>query len=157
MLSDHEKVTSVLWAYRRVLMETKRARFIAVKVPPTQSKHFQNCVQFFDSAEEFGVSVPVLMKIVLDNFSPWWCQKVFKRTYPTVTLSVSEKSRNRALKNFPKTFIASKPDELTDFYVEQLRGYGEAIVVGLVANGMCGEDDGVKEMVLSKLREVRVK
>lgn len=157
MLSDHEKVTSVLWAYRRVLIETKRAQFIQVKIPPTGGKHFQNCVQFADSAEEFGVSVPALMKICLDNFSPWWCMKLFKRNYPTVTLAVSEKTRNRALKNFPRTMVNAKPDEMVGFYVEQLRGYGETIARGLIVNGMCGDDPAMQERVLIKLAEERVK
>ena len=157
MLTDHEKVTGVLWAYRRVLIETKRAPFIQVHVPPTTSKHFQNCVQFADSAEEFGVSAPMLMKMVLDNFSPWWCQMVFKRNYATVTLAVSEKTRNRALKQFPKTMTKAQPDEVVEFYVKQLCGFGESIATGLVLNGICGDDNSINGMVLNRLKEERMK
>ena len=157
MLSDHEKVISVLWAYRKVLIDTKQATFVSAKVPLTSSKHFKNCVQFANSAEEFGVSVTALMKICLDNFSPWWCQKVFKKNYPPVTLAIAEKCRNRALKNFPKTMVNAQPDEVVGFYVEQLRGYGESIARGLIVNGMCGDDPILQEQVLNKLAEERVK
>lgn len=157
MLSDLEKITSVLWAYRRILIGIGKAQYIAVKVPPTASKHFQNCVQFFDSAEEFGVSVPVLMMACLDSFAPWWCQKIFKRNYPPVNMAVSETTRNRALKNFPRTMATARLDELVGFYVEQLRGYGLSVARGLVQNGICGDDPVMRGRVLKRLQEGSVK
>jgi hypothetical protein len=158
MLSEHEKVTSVLHAYRSILVDTKRSsEFIQVKKPEIDSKYYDTCVQFYDSAEEFGVSVPSLMMTCLDNYSPWWCMKTLKRNYPTIHLAISEKTRNQALKNFPRKAESNKPDQVAEFYAQQLKGYGEAIATGLILNGMCGDDTFVKGLVLNKLREARMK
>jgi hypothetical protein len=47
MLSDHAKVTSVVLAYRKVVIEVKRASsFLFVKAPPENSKTYSNCVKF---------------------------------------------------------------------------------------------------------------
>jgi len=156
MLSDNNKVSSVVIAYRSVAIETARAApFLSVKLPPLESKTYANCVQFYDSAEEFGVSVHALMLICLDSYSPWWCMKVFKRKYPSLQLTVSEKTRNRALKNFPKVIVNSQQDELAQFYVSQLKNYNHMVAEGLVRNGLCGEDADMQALVLRKLSEER--
>jgi hypothetical protein len=83
--------------------------------------------------------------------------KIFKRNYPTITLAVSEKTRNRALKNFPKTMMNDKQDGLAQFYADQLKEYDLNIATGLVLNGMCGDDKIMQEMVLDKLKKERAR
>jgi hypothetical protein len=101
------------------------------------------------------VSVPALMLICVDSYSPWWCMKVFKRNYPSFTLAISEKTRNRALLNFPKIVVNNKQDELAQFYADQLQVYDWDISAGLVLNGMCGEDKIIQGLVLNKLKKER--
>ena len=81
--------------------------------------------------------------------------KIFKRNYPSIYMAVSDKSRNHAMKQYPQTLASAKPDELAEFYAEQLRGFSEKIATGLVRNGLCGQDETIAGMVLDKLQEAR--
>ena len=155
MLSEHEKVASVLWAYRTVLRETKKVEYVMVKVPEVESNLYVNCIKFYDGAQLCGVTTSALMLASLDNFSPWWCQRVFKRTYPSIYLAVSDKNRSMAMKQFPITKENVRPDELAQYYVNQLRTYPKHISTGFVQNGMCGDDPIIQGMVLQKLQEAR--
>ena len=152
MTSQTAKVNFVIFAYCQIVKQVYK-KFTVAKAP-MEGKHFENCIRFFDAAQENGATLQSLMLACIDHFPPYWCQKVFKRVYPSITILVSEKSRNRGLKNFPKMMEATEPDAIAYFYAMQLKSYGNDIVEGLLRNGFV-EGEKIQERVREILAKER--
>ena len=139
MITDDNKIRAVLGAYIQLVRQLY-GKFTNAAVP-LKGKHRENCLSFYELAISSGASLSALMIACLDYYPPWWCKKIFNREYPNVMILVSEKSRNRGIKNFPKTLAADAPDAVAQFYADQLKNYGEKIVSGLLINGFLPSED----------------
>ena len=148
--SDINKVKAVHAAYYRVILNLFKA--FARPKPSLQGKHFDNCVAFIDSAMQFNASIESLMLACLGSFPPYWCMKTIKRQYPTVQMLVSEKSRNRGLKSFPRK-LTNKADVLPELYANQLKGLTRKEAEGLLNDGFLGGDVGLRDQVWKILEE----
>lgn len=151
LTTDENKVRAVSAAYIRVIKQV----FNQFTKPPIPSngKHFDNCLRFFESAQEFGASLESLMLACLEHFPPYWCQKIFKRKFPNVMILVSEKSRNRGLKDFPRRAAQDKPDKLPQLYANQLKGFPPHIAEGLLNEGFLGGDGELRGQVWKILQK----
>lgn len=145
LTSDVTKVNAVHAAYFRVIQRLFK-KFARPKAP-TQGKHFDNCMAFFESASEFDASLESLMVACLEHFPPYWCMSKFKRQYPQVQMLVAEKSRNRGLKSFPRKVAQGKPDLLPALYADQLKGFTPKEAQGLLNDGFLGGDVGLRDQV----------
>lgn len=148
-MDDATKVNSVILSYIQIINK-KFGKFIRIKAPIT-GKHFQNCVDFFDLAHENNIPIHSLMSASLAYFPKWWCNKIFKRDYPSITILVSEKARSRGLKDIPKE--ADGVDKIVDFYLHQLNGMSPTASLELIDNGFLeGMDYNMKEKIILELK-----
>lgn len=153
MIADLNKIRAVILAYCQIINQEYGVHMKAS--PPANGKHYENCLAFYALAEENEISIQSLMLACLDYFPPWWCQKIFKRAYPMVTVLVSEKSRARGLKSFPRA-AEGGTDRLAEFYAKQLSHITFEQAEAMIESGFLGGDDVLAKQIMQLLQKEEV-
>lgn len=133
---NSHKISEVVHSYLEYI--SIYSRYIVVQHPPIGSKLYNNCLKFYDTSKSCGVNIKTFMLISMDSYPPYWCMMKFKKNFPPFTVAVSESSRVRALKEFPKV-MNNEGDGIEDIYISKLiklgRGPSELLIKGGLLEG----------------------
>lgn len=92
-LSNSICINTTVEAYTKAIRSVYGQRPFA-KIKPG-SKTAENCLKFVELAHSVGKHPVSLMKEALAFFDEDFCQRVFKRPYPMITVLISEKTIGR--------------------------------------------------------------
>lgn len=153
MMNDLQKVKAVTMAYEKYVRAALINPFIRTTMPAPESKHFANCVAFYDCAALADVSLISFMISAMEWLPISWCQKTFHRDYPPMTVVVAEKMRSHVLESYPKISKSTRPDQIVSFYFDQLKGFGREKALDMVEYGFFPDkmDSKIKEQVIMLL------
>jgi len=154
MITDMTKMNLVCLTFGVVIRDKYANKFQPVIRPidNPQSKHFQNCLAFFNMSELTGESIYDLMRIGLDLYSEKWCEEKFYKPYLPFPILIGEAVRNRVYREIPDRAVKNVPHVMADRIAVIMGSFPAEVAYRLVNSGaLVGDDKEAKDLVLAKL------
>lgn len=153
MISELNKVQAVLRAYKSAIEVSRGTKYVRLSWPEEGTKQRQNCLDFYEMCDRWGISIGAMMLASLDRFPKDWCAKKFGRPHPPAGMVLCANSRAHALKNFPLTLTKNvEPNRQAELYANQLASFPKDKAIQFINTGMFDLEPNLKQKVVALLQ-----